>query len=341
MKVNTAQIETLLTDVLLAKQVPMVLGSPGIGKTDIIKSIADKWNLEPIIFCLATRDPTELIGYPTLSLDRERSSTAPPVYFPIEGDPLPEGKDGWLLFFDEMNSAPQMMQAASYQIILDRLVGFKKLHPNVAMVAAGNLETDNAIANSLSTAMQSRMIHFELEVNVERWITWAYEAEIDYRVIAMIKWRPELLHKFDPNHDDHTFPAPRTWHFLSNIIKSWTTINQTKLPILTGTIGEGAGIEFYGFVEIMESLPSIEEMLANPSTVTISSEPSTLYAITGLLEHHVTSNNINKIMQVINRLPFEFQTICIQGIIKKDITLYETKEIQEWSNNNYGLLTGY
>jgi len=209
-------------------------------------------------------------GFPSLNEDRTRSHYAPPDTFPIEGDPLPEGKDGWLLFFDEMNAAPLSVQAAAYKIVLDRQVGNHNLHEKVAMVCAGNLTTDKAIVSRLSTAMQSRLIHFNLQISNKAWIDWAGANDIDHRIIGYINFRPGNLHKFDPNHNDNTFPCPRTWAFLSRIIKDMPVLTVKDLPIMAGTIGEGPAIEFRGFTEIYESLPTIQQMITSPETVNIS-----------------------------------------------------------------------
>lgn len=340
MEVDTLQIKDLITDIFKADLVPMISSSPGVGKSDIMRQIADEYNLEVIDFRLAQCDPTDLMGFPTLNKDHSRCDYAPPIVFPIKGDVIPKGKEGWLIFLDELPSAPNSVQAASYKIVLDRMIGSKNLHEQVFIAAAGNLETDNAIVNRMSTAMQSRLIHLKLEVSVKGWLNWANTNELDYRIIAYINFKPEALHKFDPEHSDNTFQCPRTWHFLSKIIKNWSIIPKEKLAILAGTIGEGVAYEFKAFTDIMEGLPSIDKMLATPKTIPIPDDPSTLYAITGLIAHHVNKKNIDKLIQLIDRLPLEFQVICLQDSFKgknsKDI--YETPSIREWLKKNHKLL---
>lgn len=206
MKINSKAATDLILETLKAGLVPMLKGSPGIGKSDIIREIGNNNNLEIIDFRLAQADPTDMLGMPFIS--GNRTDNHPPVSFPIAGDEPPKGKNGWILFFDEINSAPLSVQAASYKIILDRMVGNHKLHPKVAIVAAGNLDSDKAITNRISTALQSRMIHFELEVDHKSWLEWANNNEVDYRIKSFIGFKPEMLHHFDPNHKDNTFPTP-------------------------------------------------------------------------------------------------------------------------------------
>jgi len=330
MEVNISQAKTLVTDALRAGLVPNLLGSPGLGKSDLIREVAEDLNLFVIDIRLAQSDPTDLNGFPALNVERTRSHYAPPTTFPLAGDKPPEGYKGWLLFFDEMTSAPPSVQAAAYKVVLDRMVGEHKLHNNVAMVCAGNLSTDKAIVNRMSTAMQSRLIHLHLRVDVDEWLDWAIDNKIDYRIIGFIRFRNELLHKFNPNHNDRTFPCPRTWHFLSKLCDRWGELTMDKLPLIEGTVGEGAALEFKGVADIFASLPSVQQIMEDPASVVISEEPSIRYALTALLSARATENNITKLLLLIERLPIEFQVITMQGIIQTNPDMEENSDIIKW-----------
>ena len=333
MKVSTKDLPEFIMDVVPHGLVPFITASPGVGKSDIIRQIAKKNNLKIFDIRLGTKDPVDINGFPEiLSINgKKRSDYAPPLTFPIEGDPIPEGYAGWLVFFDEMNVPNRTTQASAYGVILDKMIGIHKLHPNVIIIAAGNLETDNAATNRLSTAMQSRLIHFELEVNLNQWLALANEEDIDYRIISFIKFKPELLHKFDPEHSGNTFSCPRTLEFASKIIKPWKTIPIRKLPVLIGTVGQGCAYEFMSFVEVMESLPSIDKLLNNPDSVSIpDNNPGVLHAICGVVSHNITPDNADRLIKIVNKLPLEFQVICLRDVIKKNKDLYNSKTIQHW-----------
>ena len=109
MKIKLSQASALITIALKAHQVPMLHGSPAIGKSSIVKQIAKLFNLKLIDLRLSQCDPTELMGFPKVS--GNRAGYTPMETFPIEGDALPDGYSGWLLFLDEMNSAPPAVQA--------------------------------------------------------------------------------------------------------------------------------------------------------------------------------------------------------------------------------------
>ena len=324
--------------------VPMVTGSPGIGKSDIFRQLSLSHNLNLIDFRLSQADPTDLNGFPTINKETKKSFYAPPEMFPLEGEALPDKFDaagtkigqfaGHLLFLDEINSASNAVQAAAYKVTLDKMIGQRNLHSNLVIGCAGNLSTDRAIVNRMSTAMQSRVIHLILEVSVQDWIKWSYEHNIDYRVRAFIQFRPDLLHAFDPKHVDNTFPCPRTWHFLSRLIKDQPDIGDNRLAVVSGTVGQGAAYEFVGFCKLYGKLPTIQQIIAKPDTIDIPSQPDRLYAISSMIGVNAAIANISQLMKMLNRMPIEFQIIALQSAFKYDRSLLKAPSVQTWISTN-------
>jgi hypothetical protein len=335
-EISSSEMIDALDSVLLSKLTPMLVGSP-----DIVKLVAKKHNLKLIDVRLAQSDPTDLNGFPTLQSDGKRMDYAPPTTFPLEHlDQLPENHDGWLLFLDEINAAPPSIQAAAYKLVLDRQIGAHNLHKRVAIVCAGNKATDKAIVNRLSTAMQSRMIHLNLMVDPEAWLDWANASDIDHRVISFIKFRPELLHKFNPSHADDTFASPRTWEFLSKIIKDKPKFTRTDHAVLVGTVGEGPATEFRAFSEVYKDLPTIEDMIENPTLVNIPREPGHQYAMTTLISHHANDDTIESLMIVTKKLPIEFQVVVLKDIYAIAPELKTNPIITAWVTANADKLFG-
>ena len=334
--ITTKQLPDAIKRILKAGLVPFVTGSPGIAKSASVQQVAESFNLEFKDIRLAQSDPTELNGFPTIV--ENIAQYIPMNIFPITSTPLPEGKDGWLICLEELNSASLAVQAAAYKLILDRKVGEYDLHKNVAMVATGNLATDKAIVNRMGTAMQSRLVHLVVSIEPKDWLEWADKSEVDYRVKSYIGFRPDNLFKFDPNHNDLTFPCPRTWEFVSKIIKPETAISYELLPLITGCVGEGTGREFFEYCDIFPRLPTIASIKASPGLVPIPDEPSILYALAGLISHNITVGNIDSIMQYVNRLPKEFQVITIQSILRKDVALRTAQPIINWIKVNATML---
>ena len=329
MQVNTEQAQEYIIACMKAKLACFLSGSPGSAKSAIVHQIADRFKLWPIDIRLSQCDPTDLAGFPYFK--DGVASYQPLDMWPLEDTPIPEGYTGFCLILDEMNSASMAVQAASYKIILDRYVGQAKLHPKTAVICIGNLSTDNAIVNRLSTAMQSRLIHIEVMVDTLIWLDkWAIQAGIDHRIMAYISRYNEKLYNFDPDHNDKTFACPRTWEFASRLIKDNPNDLTSMIALLAGTLGEGMAREFIMFTAIYKDLPTMRDILANPAVIEINEEPSMLWATSHMVATHTTKGNLATLMQYIERLPVEFTTITLQNIVRKNKAFISEPVIKEW-----------
>ena len=328
-EVNAVELQEALIRDFKVGLVPMVSSSPGMGKSDIIRTIADLFKLKVIDLRVSQCEPVDMQGYPGV-IDG-RMTFHIPEYFPIETDKVPDGYDGWLLFLDEFNSGTKQAEAAAYKLILDRAVYKHKLHPRCLIAAAGNLTTDRAIVNTQSTATTSRLNHYRMRIDHKVWVDWANAHEIDHRIISLIKFKPELLHRFDPSTNELTFPCPRTWEFASKVITGGEAIDHINKIRLAGTIGEGAAVELATYSEIYQNLPTIEQILANPrSGWKVPKEPSEQYAVTTMLAHNSTPDSIEKIIIAINRLPVEMQIVTFKDIYKRTPILKGHPVIKDW-----------
>jgi len=314
------------------KLVPMITGSPGIGKSAIVYQVKDKYRLHPIDIRLSQCDPTDMSGLP--SINGKKASYRPMDIFPLENDPIPDGCEGFVIFLDEINSASMAVQAASYKLVLDRMVGQHKLHPKTFIVCAGNLMTDGAIVNRLSTAMQSRLIHFELRVDWKMWSLWASANKLATEVISYINHQPGKLMNFDPNHNDKTFASPRTWEFASRIMLHQGMSLEAKLPALSGCVGEGIAYEFVTYCEVYKHIPTYKDILANPRGIHITNEPMMLAALSGMVGSTVTVKDLSQIMPYIHRLPLEFQVFALRDATKRNPLIKKEQDLIDWLTIN-------
>lgn len=336
--VKIGQAISMLSKYLRAGLVPMVVSSPGIGKSQAVYQVAEQYNLKVIDFRLAQCDPTDLNGFPRINEKTDRAGYTAMDTFPLEGDPIPEGYSGWLLFFDELTSAPKAVQAASYKVILDRAIGQRKLHKNVAMVAAGNMATDRAIVEEMSTALMSRLVHIHLVVDPIEFTSHAAANNYDHRITSFINFKPGNVYTFNPDHSDETYACPRTWEFVNRVLKTADLTDPDLLPMLAGVISEGVAREFVMFCRVHESLVKISEIEANPAGCRVSDDPSVLYAMTGSIAYNATKGNLAKLVQYLKRLAIEFQVVCLRDIIRRDPKMLKEQPIQDWIAVNAGLL---
>ena len=90
---------------------------------------------------------------------KQQMSFVPPDFLPT--------KSKGILFLDEMNSAPRAVQAAAYQLILNRKIGEYELPVGWAVVAAGNRAGDRAVVNDMPSALANRLVHIDFKVDVD------------------------------------------------------------------------------------------------------------------------------------------------------------------------------
>jgi hypothetical protein len=327
-QVKISQAIRMVTLAIRAKKVPMIVGSPAIGKSAIVHHIAKQYNLKVIDMRLSQCDPTDLLGFPQIV--GGKAGYVPMSTFPLDTDDVPTGYAGWLLFLDEFTSAPRGVQAAAYKLVLDRMIGQHHLHPKCAIVCAGNKESDGAIVEEMSTALQSRLIHMELVVDPLEWIQWASANDIDHRIISYISFQPSKLFTFKPDHTDSTYASPRTWGFANDFLQIMDVKDDDAVAVLSGTISEGVAREFLLFCDIYTNLPSIADIIAAPTQIRVSNEPSILFALTGSIAQHANENNIGKLMEYVLRLPIEFQVVCLRLAIIRNKALLGNAALQKW-----------
>lgn len=340
-----SKIYEALERCLRARLVPLVRSSPAIGKSDLAHQLAAAYNVKVLDFRLGQADITDLNGLPRFTKDG-RAEFAPFTDFPLEGDELPIKTDrngqplleadgitpqryaGWLLFFDELTSAPKQLQAASYKIILERKVGQRQLHPLVLLMAAGNLETDQAVVHNMSTALQSRLVHLFMRVDHKEWVQWAIKNDIDSRILAYLEFKPDELYTFKPDHSDHTFAAPRTWSFASRLIKD-KEVTGSDLPLLAGTISKGVAVQFIEFVKIYATLPKIADIVHDPVNIHLPHDPSVKYALATMLAEHITEGTAAPLVTFARRLPVECRVLFARMLSLRRPKLVRTEAVQQ------------
>lgn len=217
-----------------------------------------------------------------------------------------------------------------YKLILDRMVGQHKLHKNVAIVGAGNLESDNAIVHPMSTALQSRMMHLTLQLDTKEWLEWANEANLNFRVTSYIEFKPQALYTFRPDHVDHTYSSPRTLEFASRVIDVCPLGDPDLLPMLAGCIGEGTAADLVSFMRLEDDLPKFKDIVADPTGTRVPVEPGTQYLLCGSIGAHTDKDSIDQVAKYVGRLPAEFQVVALRGIVKRNNNLMGHPAIQKW-----------
>jgi len=165
------------------------------------------------------------------------------------------------LFLDEITSAVPSVSAAAYQLILDRRLGDYQMPTGWAVFAAGNRQGDRGVSYAMPAPLANRFSHYEVDVNLDDWVSWAWATQIDERIIAFLRFRPELLFDFDPAHNPVAFPSPRSWAFAHRALQKFSDQPTLLLNTLQACVGNTAGIELNAFIEHMEQMPDLDDII--------------------------------------------------------------------------------
>ena len=249
-------------------------GPPGIGKSDIVKQIGDEFNREVIDVRLSLWEPTDIKGIPYYNSTENTMTWAPPSELPSD----PESTA--ILFLDELNSAAPATQAAAYQLILNRRVGTYQLPKGVAIVAAGNRETDKGVTYRMPAPLANRFLHLELRTDYDDWLNWATVNRLHEQVVGYIGFAKQDLYDFDPRSSSRAFATPRSWSFVSSLLEDDDLDEGTLTDLVSGAVGEGLAVKFMAHRKVAKQMPKPEDILSgNVDKVTIK-EISAMYSLT-------------------------------------------------------------
>lgn len=322
-----SRIANTLETCIAAKQPTHIWGPPGVGKSDIVAQVAEKLKHKLIDVRAVLLDPVDLRGLPHIENGEARWS--PPSF-------LPKGKGKFILFLDELNAAPPLVQAACYQLILDRKIGEYELPKDVVIIAAGNRETDRAVVSRMSSALANRFVHLDFDVDLDDWVVWGLENGIRTEILAFQRFRPELLYNFDPKKTDKAFATPRSITYLSRLMDA--SGGDIEYDLAKGVTGEGHATEFLGFLNIYKNLPDPEMVLMAPDKADVPEDPATLYAICGAVAHKASEQNMKNVVKYANRLPVEFSVLLVRDAVYRSPDLMKTRPFIEWTSKNSDVL---
>lgn len=288
--------------------VPFLKSSPGIGKSALVKSIAEEEKLFLIDHRISTSAPTDLSGLP--DVQDGRAAFNPFDVFPIEGlDKVPPGYKGFLLFLDEFNSGQKSTLAAAYKLVLDKMVGRHHLHKETRIICAGNQETDRAITTNIGTALQSRLSTYNIILDPEEFILHVMvKQQWDDRLVAFLSANHGAINDFKPDHQGDNFCCPRTWDFVNIRIKG-EDLDMSHLPAIASKVTAGEASNFLNFLEVYQHLPNFEQVIQNPTGYPVPGMPNLKWATVSSFAKKTKKENFERVMQFISRFDMTFQVL--------------------------------
>jgi len=310
-----------------------IWGGPGIGKSSIVKQVVDELGMD-LERCFKDQrlqqiDPVDLRGLPFPG-DDGRLEFHPPSFLPEEGRGV--------LFFDELNLAPQQVQAAAYELVLDRKLGDDyQLPDDWVVVAAGNRAGDRAFVNPMAAPLANRFIHWEVVPELEDWKKWAYEVGVRSEVIGFLNFKSEMLYKFDLERNEEAFPTPRTWEKVSKLMDDGLMGERE----LASAVGVGSAAEFMAFLRIKEDLPDVDKILEGEFE--IPQQPDRLHATLSSIVDKVRDRPelAERLMEYANAIPndlVEFSVMLVKDAVRAEIPVQNTDEFKDFVGDKEELL---
>ena len=323
-----SQIVSALETLLAVRQPAFLWGAPGVGKSQVVGQVAAKLGLELVDVRAVLLDPVDLRGIPRID-ESGNAVWSPPSFLPRQGRGI--------LFLDELNTAPPLVQAACYQLILDRKLGEYHLPDGWTVIAAGNRESDRAVTHRMPSALANRLVHLDFQPDLDDWLSWADANSIEPKLQAFLRFRPKLLHAFDPQKSGKAFPSPRSWEFVSRIM-AVAPDKATLHGLLKGAVGTAAAAECMGFLKIYDDLPDAEAVLANPGAISIPDDPAVIFALCESVARKATDAAMDNLATLAARLPVEFGVLLMRDAAATEPSVVETEAFRGWACANSDVL---
>ena len=276
--VTSAQARKAILAAFNVKRPVFLWGPPGIGKSEVVEEITNELGGYMIDLRMAQMEPTDIRGIPFFNRDNGKMDWAPPIDLPDAE--LASQYPIVVLFLDEMNSAAPSVQAAGYQLILNRRVGKYVLPDNVVIVAAGNRESDKGVTYRMPMPLANRFIHVEMRPDFNSWQDWAVDKSIHKDVVGYLSFAKQDLYDFDSKSASKAFATPRSWSFVSDLLADESLDEETLFTLVAGAVGEGLAAKFKTHRKFVGKMPQPADILSGKVTDLAVKEISAMYALT-------------------------------------------------------------
>jgi hypothetical protein len=277
--ITSIQARKAILTAFKAKRPVFLWGPPGIGKSEVVQEITDELGGFMIDLRMAQMEPTDIRGIPYFNKEIGKMDWAEPVDLPSAE--LAAEYPIVVLFLDEMNSAPPAVQAAGYQLILNRRVGKYKLPDNVVIVAAGNRDSDKGVTYRMPMPLANRFVHIEMRYDFNAWQQWAVNKNVHKDVVGYLSFAKQDGYDFDAKGSSRAFATPRSWCFVSDLLADEdNTDNDTLFTLVAGAVGDGLAAKFMAHRKVAGRMPNPVDILEGKVKDLNVKEISAMYSLT-------------------------------------------------------------
>lgn len=355
-----------------ARRRPMVHGAPGIGKSQVMEQIADelfatKYGLridphgkvfdptsgrylstyqKPYYLEIRTPqyDAVDLRGLCDISGSNDAKKTV--WVRPAE---LPTSELGGLIFADEINRGNTMVGNALFQLRDQNRIGPHHVPETWCMAAAVN-DADIGV-NKMPDALKLRFGHYDMIPCLPDVLDFALKNGWDDSVVAFLRFR--YANNVSTGGSDNILQAfisgsragcnPRSWGYVSQLMlegdRDYAHLTSARksnflMAQVASHVGEPAAVEYIGFRKLYTELPSIDSIVTSPGTAIVPTKPGLLFAIAGALSKRATPQNFKNILTYLERVPVEFNILCVKDTVKRTPALGASGMFTTWANKH-------
>ena len=329
---------------------PFFWGAPGVGKSQAVRQLAEELEsttgktVTVTDVRLLLFSPVDLRGVPVADTERAFCKWLMPKIFDMVGDDTHLN----ILFLDELSAAPQSVQAAAYQIALDRRIGEHVLPENCIVIAAGNRTTDQSVSYKMPKALCNRLLHFEIRSDYAAWRKWAVGRGIADKVVAYLAFDQSRL-CVEPESSDMAYQTPRSWEFVSMLLQTVSDNPEEIHSLIAGCIGEQGAIEFEAFCRGTLDLPDMDDIFAG-RPVSCPKRYDSLYALLSSMTKRLydqaetlTLDEAENVCAFVMQLPADFVMSFVQDVQENKILAKKVsvgRTFQNWFLKNKHLMGG-
>lgn len=304
----------------------LLIGQPGIGKTEVCKQVASEMSLDFLTEVATTADPTDVRGLPAVV-----NGKADYLAYGLMRH-LIETQSPTLCLIDDLGHASPEVQKSFMHLVLARKVSNYKISSSVCFVAATNDVGQKAGVSSIISPLQNRFYQVKVKPDVAAWCEWAQKNFVLPEVIAFVRSTPSLFETWKPPVGIEATCTPRTLKMLSDFIK----VGASTINDYAGCIGPQIALQFAAYKDLYKEIVSMNDVISNPSIALVPKELDRKYALCAMLA--TQEKNWDKICVFVNRLPSEFQVLTITDATTRYPDLINDFSIKAWIRSNKEIL---
>jgi len=326
------ELKLVLKECVKSQKPLLIKGVPGIGKTEIVNQTSVELEHDLITMHPAISEPVDFRGMPVFSKE-----TGIARFVPFDTlERIVNADKKTICLMDDFGQANPSVQAAMMHLFRARMVGDHKVSDDVTFLICTNDRRHAAGVSGTIEPVKSRMVSIiELEVNAEAFVEWALASgKIEPEIIGFIKFRPDMLSNFNPTMDLSNSPCPRGYENVSDILKMKLP-EDSEFEMIKGAIGEGAAVEFRGFLKLAREITDPAMYVSHPESTDIPENPSILCATVAAVARLATPENMGNITRFAKRIPVEFQIRLMEYDVKAtNPENHETSAYINWAIEN-------